>query len=135
MTKNIFIIVSKTQVSLWENKVPDKIYQVIKEECNIKTRKEVESLHRHNCIVIDAFCDVYGEYLERCEYAAIKEIPILFRDFYRVVQIPIYGNSMNPETIELKVEESLIFYRKTDVYRQVEDFLGGLSPYNPLKRG
>ena len=108
---------------LWQNKVPDMIYKTIKEEANIKTRKEVESLTRHNCIVIDAFCDVYGKYLERCEYAALEELPYLFRNFYSVVQIPIYRNCRNPETIKLKEDECLSFYKNTDVYKEVEEFI------------
>ena len=119
----ISIIISKTQLSLWENKVPDSIYKTIKEESNINTRKEVENLSRHNCIVIDAFCGVYGKYLERCDYAEIKGLPVQFQNFYSIVQIPLYGNCRQPETIELKVDESLSFYKNTDVYNEIEQFI------------
>jgi hypothetical protein len=129
------VIISRTQLSLWENKVPDVIYQVIKEESNIKTRKEVESLSRHNCIVLDAFCDVYGKYLERCEFAVLKELPIQFQNFYSVIQIPIYRNCLSPETIELKVEECLKFYKNTDAYEAVEEYIlkGDHPPLTPYR--
>jgi len=121
----LFIVISKTQLSLWENKVPDIIYQMIKEENNIKTRKEVEKLSRHHCAIINTFCSLYGEYLERCEYATIRGLPVEFEHFYNIVQIPIYGSSLYPETIEVKVEECLSFYRNTnpEVYKEVVQFI------------
>lgn len=117
------IIISKTQLSLWENRVPDLVYKVIKEKSNIKTRKEVENLSRHNCVMINTFCEMYGEHLEKCEYATIKGLPIYFKRFYSIIQIPVFGHSLSPESIELKVEESLSFYKNTDVYQEVEQFI------------
>ena len=117
------VIISKTQLSLWENRVPDIIYKTIKEQSNIKTRKEVENLSRHNCVMINAFCEMYGEYLERCEYATIKVLPIHFRNFYSIIQIPVFCRSLSPETVELKVEESLSFYKYSDVYKEIEQFI------------
>ena len=123
----LFIVVSKTQLSLWENKVPDIIYKTIKEENNIKTRKEVEKLSRHHFAVINTFCSLYGEYLERCEYATIKGLPVEFEHFYTIVQVPIYGSSLNPEMIEVKVEECLTYYKNVnpnpEVYKEVKQFI------------
>jgi hypothetical protein len=73
--------------------------------------------------MIDAFCGVYGEYLEKCDYAVLKGIPIQFKNFYSIIQIPIYGNCIHPEVIEIKVEESLSFYKNTDVYKEVEQYI------------
>ena len=123
MTITIPIIMSKTQLPLWGNRVPDTIYQTIKEQSNIRTRKEVETLCRHNSVMINAFCEVYGEYLERCEYAILKGLPYLFQNFYAIVQIPLYGTVLYPETAEIKVDECLSFYRNTDVYKEVENYI------------
>ena len=119
----VFIIISRTQLPLWGNRVPDVIYQTIKELSNIKTRKEVENLSRHNSIMINTFCSVYGEYLERCEYAIIKGLPFILQNFYNIIQIPLYGNSLHSETIEIKVEECLTYYKNTEFYKEVEQFI------------
>ena len=119
----LVVVLSKTQLPLWKNTIPDQIYKIIMEKSEIHTRKEVEQLSRHNCIVIKTFCSVYGECLERCDFATIRGLPFLFKYFYNVIQIPLYGNCMNPETIEIKVDEVLSFYKKSDVYREVEQFI------------
>jgi hypothetical protein len=120
---DLLVVLSKTQLPLWKNIIPDKIYNMIMEKSEIHTRKEVEQLSRHNCILVNTFCSVYGECLERCEFATIRGLPFLFKYFYSVIQIPLYGNCMNPESMEIKVDEVLSFYRKTEGYREVETFI------------
>jgi hypothetical protein len=129
MEPELLVVLSITQLPLWKNTVPDQIYKIIMEKSEINTRKEVEQLSRHNCVLVNTFCSVYGECLERCEFATLRGLPILFKYFYSIIQIPLYGNSMNPETVEIKADEVLSFYRKTEAYKEIEQFLRQIT-YN-----
>lgn len=134
----ISVIISSTSLPLWGNRVPDIIYKIIKEQGNIQTRKEVENLCRHDCIMLDAFCSVYGECLERCEFAILKGLPYQLRNFYKIIQIPLYRNILNTESIEIQVDECLSFYKNAVVYKEVEQFIrnntnrGNIPPMTPF---
>jgi len=117
------VILSKTELPLWGNVIPDIIYTIIMEKSEMQSVKEVQQLRRHNSVLVEAFCSIYGECLERCEFAMIRRLPFLFKHFYSIIQIPLFGNCMNPEVIEIHVHAVLSFYRITDEYREVEQFV------------
>ena len=69
----IGVIVSTTTVPLWSNPIPDQLYSTLMTKLGIRTREEIRETNRHNNILIETFQEAYGQYLEYCSYATIKD--------------------------------------------------------------
>ena len=99
-----WVLLSTTQVALWKNRIPDFIYKRIKQKCSLRNNEEVRGLRRDNYELIESFRFLYGHSLERCEYATLTNMPTVYKDAYKIAQIPIYGNALSPESIELYIK-------------------------------
>jgi len=101
----IYVILSSTYESLWDNPVPSSLYDYIYSFANgIKNKKQIQSLTRHHPVLLNAFRFFYGRNLEKCKYAGIKNISIEFMNYYEVKQIVYYENHRCPESIDLHTE-------------------------------
>ena len=75
----IYVVLSRTSLPLWDNAIPESMYQYIYSFDNgIKRKSQVQSLSRHDPILLNAFRFFYGKYLEKCKYTGIKSISVEF---------------------------------------------------------
>lgn len=101
----IYVVLSRTSLPLWDNAIPESMYQYIYSFDNgIKRKSQVHSLSRHDPILLNAFRFFYGKNLEKCKYAGIKSISVEFINYYEVKQIVCYNNAPYPESIDLHTE-------------------------------
>lgn len=119
----IGVIVSTTTVPLWRNPVPNEIYNILMTKLGIGTKEEVKQINRHNNVLIETFQEAYGQYLEYCSYATIKEMPFVFKNFYKIIQVACFANSLYPESIELQVEECLSFYKNSQLQDEISHYV------------
>lgn len=121
--ETIAVLVSTSRVCLWNNAIPDIVYDTIMMKSNINKRYDVKTLNRHNPIIIETFCKYYGSGLEYCNYATLKQMPYVFKNFYKIIQVPCFANSLFPESIELHVEECLSFYQNEMLRAEIKHFV------------
>jgi hypothetical protein len=119
----IGVIVSTTTVPLWRNPIPNRLYDTLMTKLNIRTKEEIRETNRHNKILIETFQEVYGQYLEYCSYATIKEMPFVFKNFYKIIQVECFANSLYPESIELQVDECLSFYKNSHLRDEIRHYI------------
>lgn len=115
--EGFWVVKSTTSVSLWNNIIPDFLYKRMKTKGLMKTSKDLGHIHRHDEGLIESFVYFYGDRLERCIYATLVRLPLLFKHFYTIIQIPVYGNAFHTEeSIEIKSVECRIFYHNSHEY-------------------
>lgn len=103
---SLFILLSSTGDILWDNPIPACIFDYIKTHSGL-SKKETMKLKRHDSLLIESFRYTYGQYLETCLYACLKEIPAYCHDVYDIVRIPCYSSTFYPERISIDVERCL----------------------------
>lgn len=116
------VVVSISHLSLWDNNVPNVVYDYILKRVSI-WKKEISLLARHHPCVINAFRQYYGFYLERCSYAKLREVPDYLLPFYSILQLSCYGSVSSPEDIEIDVEGCNTYYINTSHYNNVVELL------------
>lgn len=117
------IIISCTNVGLWENSIPEYMYNVLLNNEIIKTRNQIANVTRDNRILMRCFQDMYGRYLDRCSYAKVVLVPELLREYYSVRQIECYRNAKYPESVIINVRDCLSDYKKRDDYKEILMYL------------
>lgn len=121
--ETIAVLVSTSPVCLWNNVIPDIVYDTIMMKSNVNKIDEVKTLTRHNPIIIETFCKYYGAGLEHCNYATLKRMPFVFKNFYKIIQVPCFANSLFPESIELNVNGCLSFYQNEILRAEIRHFI------------
>lgn len=119
----IGVIVSTTTVPLWRNPIPNQLYKTLMTKLGMRTKEEIRETNRHNNILIETFQEAYGQYLEYCSYATIKEMPFVFKNFYKIIQVVCFANSLYPESIELQVDECLSFYKNSVLQDEIKHYI------------
>lgn len=117
--EGFWVVKSTTSLSLWNNIIPDFLYKRMKTNGLTKTKKDLCHICRHDEKLIETFAYFYGDRLERCIFATLVRLPVLFKHFYDIIQIPVYGNALSSECIEIKTMESRIYYQSSHVYDHV----------------
>ena len=118
----MFIVISTTHLKLWENDIPEYVCDYILNHISIN-RQNIENLDRHHHLVVDAFRYAYGNHLEKCNYAKLREISELLIPFYRIIQIACYRNMFYPECIAIDVYACKRHYYHTEQYEEVLNIL------------
>lgn len=114
----MYVVVSKTELALWDNEVPENVCDCILEQISMY-RKDIPTLARHHHALIYGFQYVYGRNLERCHFAKLREIPEFIIPFYCIVRIPCYANIYFPEAIEINVQACIGHYHNTEQYNEI----------------
>ena len=117
----MYLVVSTTSCALWDNAVPDWIYDFVARHS--EETLGVTELPRHHRAVVSGFQRAYGGLLETCPYARLMILPDFLQGFYRVVQPMCYASVRHCEQVEVKTMDCMNHYRGTDdeerVHRQL----------------
>jgi hypothetical protein len=111
---SFLVIISSTDLSLWNNKIPNEIYNYIYlVDTMYKTQVDIHKMTRHHPLLIKSFRYFYGNNLESCNYAGLIKLNTHFLHFYEVKHIACYLSAYYPECIDLNLKQWLIFKLNT----------------------
>jgi len=109
------VVLSKTDLPLWKNEIPDFIFTKIISHSPELNKTNIMNLPRDNLLVLETLIDFYGKNLEMCDFASLVRLPRIVYNFYRIIQIPIYGNGLDKERIQIHAQECVDFHKHEDV--------------------
>lgn len=102
------IIISTTSHDLWSNDIDIQVFAFIYQHSkNILKPDHIYALPRHDLLVLAAFRDVYGPFLENCSFAKQEYLPDLFKPYYYIDRIQCYKYVYFPEEIKFDKENLL----------------------------
>ena len=108
----IDVLISRTEKALWENCIPNTIYEYIYSfGPEFRTKTQVHTMKRHHPVLLDSFRMVYGDDVLQCAFAGIVKIPSTFMSLYQVCHVQCYASSYYPESIILDTRNWLIMKR------------------------
>jgi hypothetical protein len=100
------IIISTTSHDLWSNNINIRVFTFIYGHSkNILKPDHIYALPRHDLLVLSAFRDIYGPFLENCPFAKQVFLPDLFKPYYYIDRIECYKYVYFPEEIMFNKEK------------------------------
>ena len=126
----IFVLLSSTGEILWDNSIPSCIFDYITEHSGLTKKDTLKKLKRHDSLLIESFRFTYGQYLEKCSYAYLTEIPDYCYHVYDIIRIPCYSSTFYPERIKIDIERCLELHKGNNTdYLIIKNELRRITTY------
>ena len=110
---SVDVLISRTPKALWENEIPNTIYEYIYSfGPEFTTKEQVHKMKRHHPILLDAFRMIYDLNISSCPFAGTVKIPLAFISLYTVQHVACYRSSYYPESVVLDTSTWIVQERE-----------------------
>jgi len=119
----MYVLLSISSLNLWDNDISEFVYSSMKSINSNYNKQNKYNIPRHDVGVIGSFQLVYGQFLQTCSFAILKEVPSFLENYYRIIRVSCYASVSESESILISVKECLAFFQSSDEFETLKKHL------------